>query len=163
MSDALQQAIHDTVHEYPIWSDRKKPRGAVALAPMVNMQAGTLSNKANTIMETHQLTLAESIPIQREAQDYRITDAYCMTLGGVFLRFHDLKFVSDQQLLDVWAKYIQEDGETAKAVSEALADGNINEKEMDRIEKEVNEDIQAKLELLHRVKEIYQQGKSKNS
>lgn len=156
MWDAIDDAIYHTVHGFQDRSARgaKGSRGAEGLAPRVNMNAGTLSNKANPGMEGHQLTLKESIPIQLTTNDYRIVQAYCHALGGVFMPIENLDGTSDMELLNTWAKLVQEEGETAAAIREALQDSKITRDELQIIRRETFEDITVKLELLNRLEAI---------
>jgi len=151
----LKTAIYNTIHNYKF----SGMEGAVAMAARANMKSpGYLSNKANPENDA-QLGLEESVTVQLVADDYQIADAYCLTLGGVFIRYPDLKFVSDQHLLDIWAKNAEADGHTAKVMRESLEDGDINDKEMIKLEASINEGIRTKLELLDRLKNMHQQGK----
>lgn len=153
MWDMLDDAIYKTVHDY-----RDGTRsGAQALAPRVNMNAGTLTNKANPGMETHHLTLRESIPLQLIANDYRIAEAYCIELGGTFLNLPDIGATSDAALLDIWARLAEEQGEAAHAIRMALDDGDVTRKELGTIKTEIHQAICVWLELYKRIESIYAQ------
>ena len=150
MWDLVDDAIYKTIHEYKDGHSG----GAVALAPKINTNAGTLNNKANPGMERHQLGLKESIPIQYAATDFRIAHAYCQALGGVFMRVENLAGTSDVELLNTWARLIEEEGETAAAIRRALEDGDVTSEELKEIKRETFEDIQIKLELFRRLESI---------
>jgi hypothetical protein len=148
--DRLDRAIHATVHEYQ--DERTRHRGAVALAPRVGMQAGTLSNKANPTIETHQLGLRESIPLQIAAGDYRILHEYALALGHIAYRLpSSTKPVSDLALLDDYTAFHAAVGRKATAIRNALADGRIERAEVDDIRGEFEAAICAGLELLARL------------
>lgn len=153
MRDSLDDAMYDTVRDY---RDGKNS-GAVALAPKVNMIAGTLSNKVNPGMESYILGLKESIPIQLISGDFRIANSYCVELGGVFLRLPDIGPVSDAALLDIWARLAEEQGDAARAIRMALSDGNVTTKELGVIKKEIHEAICVWVELFKRIEGIYTQ------
>lgn len=153
MWDLLDDAIYHTVHDY-----RDGPRsGAQALAPRVNMNAGTLTNKANPGMETHQLGLRESIPVQLVSGDYHIAEAYCIELGGIFLRLPDIGFTGDAALLDIWARLSEEQGKSAHAIRLALDDGTITHKEIAEVKTKIHKSICVWLELYKRIEGIYEQ------
>lgn len=158
MRDSLEDAVYNTIHDY---RDGKKS-GPGALAPKVNMNAGTLNNKADPAMFTHQLTLRESIPIQREANNFSIAQAYCMELNGVFVQIHQIDNVSDSALLDIWAKLQEKEGEFAKVVREALDDGNIQHDEMKKIREATQQRLSTLLELVKRLESIHFQSVSRN-
>jgi hypothetical protein len=128
---ALDSAVYDTVHGYI--DPRTGQRGAVALAPKLGMQPGTLSNKANPLQE-HQLSLRESIPLQLSAYDFRILKAYAWTLGHAVYAL-PAPDVSDVELLDQYAAFHAAVGEKAEAVRAALCDGTISHAEIDDVKR----------------------------
>lgn len=151
--DGVDRAIYDTVHEYVDASTRQ--RGAVGLAPRINLQPGTLSNKANPTMDTHQLSLRESVPLQLLANDYRILRAYCLLLGHVAypLPTADCKS-SDVELLDQYASFHSAVGEKACAIRAALADGDISPAEMTEIRSRFEAMVRTGLGLLSRLEAL---------
>jgi len=151
MWDSLDDAIYKTIHNF---KDGKKS-GPGALAPKINMNAGTLNNKADPGCETHHLTLRESIPIQRTASDFSIAQSYCMELGGVFIQLQMIDYVSDSALLDIWATLIEKEGEFAKAVRESLEDGKIKHDEMKQIRDSAQQRISTLLEMVKRLESIH--------
>ena len=148
MWDPLDDAIHKTVHEY---TDGNQS-GAVALAPAINMNAGTLTNKANPGMELHQLSLRESVPLQNHAKDYRILHSYSYSLGHASYPLGDFKTTSDVELLDLTLKFVKEVGDVSEELRKSLADGDITQSEFNRIDKQMCEAVQAMAELRCRVK-----------
>jgi len=157
MRTSLSDAIYNTIHDY---SDGNN-KGPVALGPKVNIDAGYLGNKASDKMPNHKLGLEESIPVQREANDFRIVQAYCMELNGVFVQLQQMECVSDSALLDIWATLIQKEGEFAKVVKEALHDGNIDHQEMKDIREAAQQRISVLLELVKRLESIHHQSVNK--
>ncbi len=150
MWDELDEAIYRTVHEY---RDGNRA-GAVALAPRINMNAGTLSNKANPGMEQHQLTLRESIPLQLATGRTDIAAAYAQALGGVYVPLGDFSGTSDTELLNIWAGMDEQDGRMAGAAREVLEDGRVTREELRRLKREVWRSIQVRLEFYHRMEAI---------
>jgi len=152
--DDLDDAIYRTVHDFKTVRGSKTIKGAVALAPLINMPAGTLNNKAKPGYETHQLGIKETIPIQLTTDNFIIAEAYCRALDGVFMRFGDLSGTSDVELLTTWAALMAEEGETAEAIKKSLEDGKVTRAELRVIRRETFEDITVKLELLQRLEAI---------
>lgn len=146
MFDPLEQAIYDTVHRFR--------GGAVRLAPRVGMNAGTLSNKANPGMETHQLGLRESVPIQRVSGNFSILHAYAAVLDHVAVKIGDYANCSDVELLDIFAKYCAEFGESAGAIHEALRDRRVTRDEFRKVQAEIFQDFRAGMELLTRLEAL---------
>lgn len=150
MIDALDQAIHDTVHQYRAPDGRV---GAVALAARVGMNAGTLNNKAYPGHDG-QLTLRESIPIQRQADDFRILAAYAAELDHGVIPLGDFSDCSDMQLLNLYASYHADIGETAAAVRDAIEADSLTRDHVRTVRRELVEDMQAGLAMLARLEAL---------
>ena len=146
MSNDLDWAIYHTVHDFK--------GGARALAAHVAVRAGTLNNKADPACDNHNLTYQEGIAIQLASQDFSIISTEAAILGGTFVHLGSLAFVSDMALLDAWARWHEETGQTAAEVRKALDDGKITRDEFRRIRKEVREDIQREMEFLRRLESL---------
>jgi hypothetical protein len=132
---AIDRAVYDTVHGY--FDPRTGQRGAVALAPKLGMQPGTLSNKANPLQE-HQLTLRESASLQLGADDFRILKAYAASLGHAVYALPPQN-VSDVELLNQYAAFHAAVGEKAEALRAALGDGRIDQAEVEAVKRAVYE------------------------
>lgn len=151
MQDQLEHAIYRTVHEYR----NGRHRGAAALAMMVGANAGTLANKANPAMETHQLGLRESIPVQRIAGDFRILHTYAAALGHVAVpESGDYADCSDIELLDVYAKWHADLGAKCAAIRAALADGRMTRAEYRAIREASDQAARTRMELLGRLEAL---------
>lgn len=144
----LEEAKHAVVHEYR--------GGAVALASRLGMNPGTLSNKVNPDVHTHHLTVDEAVAIQNVARDTRIIAAEAAALDGVFVPLKRPEHVADVHLLEAYANYHAEIGQTAQALKDALADGRIERREYQRIHAEAFEDAAAMFSLLHRLEALVQ-------
>ncbi len=143
----LDRAKHAVVHEF-------KPRGALSLGPLVGINPGTLSNKVNPTVETHHLTVDEAIRIQAVAKDYRILQAEARLLHHVCIPIPDFSGVSDLALLDAYAAWTAEIGETAQAIRRGLEDRVFSRKEAAAVRREMFEDFARALELLNRLEAI---------
>ncbi|MFI9653949.1 phage regulatory CII family protein [Guyparkeria sp. GHLCS8-2] len=141
----LDAAKHAVVHDFP--------GGAVALAPLAGMNPGTLSNKVNPTIDSHHLTLSESVTIQAISQDYRILHAEAAMLGHAAIPLPKPGNCSDVELLNAYARWTKDIGETAAAINEAL-EGDIDEKALAAIHREMHEDFARALELFARFKQL---------
>lgn len=145
----LDQAVYDTVHEYV--DPRTKARGAVALAPRVGMQPGTLSNKANPLQETSQLSLAEAVTIQTVAQDFRVLYAFAATLDHCAHRLPAQPIASDVALLDSYTELHAALGRKAAALKRVLADGRVTQAEIREMHQLLDDAFRAGLQLMSRL------------
>ena len=145
--DPIDVAIYETVHQYK--DPRSRQRGATGLAPRVNMQPGTLNNKANPAQE-HQLTLRESVPIQLTTGDYRILHRYAAALGHVAYPLPDGES-SDVELLTQYAAFHAAVGAKSAAIREALVDGRITTSELTDIRQCFDSMVRAGLSLMLRI------------
>lgn len=130
--DDLDQAIYRVVHEHP--------GGAPKLAPLVGMNAGTLSNKADPAMDTHQLTVRQAVAIQHATHRLEVLKAEAALLECVVVPLGDYRRLTDLELLEAYAEWHREIGETAAAVRDAVARRRISRDAVRRIRREVYED-----------------------
>lgn len=148
----LDVAVHGTVHGYVDPVTRK--RGAVALAPLVAMAAGTLSNKANPTMPEHKLGLAESIAVQVAAGDYQILYAYARSLRHCAWPLPAVSNGGDVELLDAYAAVHECAGEKAAQIRQALADRRITAPEVAAIRAAFDAEVRAGLAMLARLEDL---------
>lgn len=148
----LQMAVYNTIHGYR--SPNGRERGAVALAPRCGMNPGTLSNKANPEMPSHILGLEESIPLQLVAVNYTILHSYAAALGHVAYQLPVHNDAGDVEILDAYAKVHERTGLKARAIREALKDGNVSRRELDEIRALFDDEVRAGLELLTRLEAL---------
>lgn len=145
----LDEAKHHLVHEHP--------GGAKALGPLVGINPGTLSNKVNPSMEHHHLTVDEAVRIQAVRRRYDVLHAEARALGHVCVQINDYSGISDEALLDAYAAYHADVGQTAQAVREALASGEgITQAAVEKIRRELYEDAAAGFEFLARLEALIQ-------
>lgn len=144
MMDAIEDAQYRVVHDFP--------GGAVRLAPLVNMHPGTLSNKVHPGSPNHHLTVREAVAIQAATHDCRLLYAEAQVLGHACVALGDFSGISDVELLDAYAAYHQELGQTAAAIREALAHRVVTREQIREIEREIHEDVRHAFEFLSRLK-----------
>lgn len=143
-----QDAIHHVVHEFP--------GGAEALAPRIGRGAQVLRNKVTLSHDgarrSHEPTLSDVSAISRVTGDLRVIEALAAENGAVVVRLPDMSGVADDALLDLLLTSSQEYGEACAALRDALADGEVDRVEFDRIEREMLESVRAQIEVLDRVR-----------
>lgn len=135
MYDPIETAAYDLVHDYP--------GGAKRMAAKVNMNAGTLQHKVNPSMETHHLTLKESVSLMFVSRDFRLLHAICHELGHACLCAGEYKDMADAEFLNHFSHAVSEFGEMAAAINKALDDGKITPAEIRAVRKETLEAIAA--------------------
>jgi hypothetical protein len=144
----LDEAKYRLVHDY-------HPGGARGLGPLVRMNPGTLCNKVHPGMENHHLTVDEAVNIQAVLRRYDVLHAEARALGHVCVQLEDHSEASDMELLDAYAAYHADVGETAQAIRDALAHGDgITREAVARVERELFEDARAGFEFLARLKAL---------
>jgi len=142
----LDKAKYAVVHDF-------KPRGALSLAPLVRMNPGTLSNKVNPSIDTHHLTVDEAVSIQAISGDCRILRAEAAALGHVCWKLPEVIFGSDVELLNAYADWTREIGETAASIQKLL-EGRITRDKLAEVHREMDEDFRAALMLFARFERL---------
>jgi len=145
----LDAAKYAAVHDFP--------GGASALAALVGLAPSTLCNKVNPSVDTHHLSLSEAVTIQAITQDGRILEAEAAALGYVAIRLPRAGAGSDVELLNAYAKWTRDIGETAEAIQTAL-EGEIDEASLAAIHREMHEDFARALELFARFRALAPRG-----
>ena len=152
----VQEAAYLTVHEF-----RSGGRsGASALAPLVSKTPRSLDNEINPDNAGAKLGVDDAITIMHATRDYRLLEAMATALGFAIVGVGDFSGVSDLELLDVYAAWNSDVGETHAAIRRALADHKVTQKEYDEIEREVFEDFQRELGVLARLKALVEEGRA---
>ena len=132
----------------------KKSGGAKAIAEKIGARPGTFINKCNKDMLGHILNVNELVAILKITGDYAILHELAGKFGFICEPHEKLTNVTDMELLNTWAEWDAERGETVQAISKALNDQSINRKELDNIRSEMYQDIQKEFELLHRLESL---------
>lgn len=139
----LDQARYRVVHEFR--------GGAAKLARLAGMNYGTLCNKVNPLVETHHLTVDEAVSLQYIARDYRIHEAEGRMLGRASIPIGEFPDCSDMELLDTWANWQVELGETAAKIRLALDEGRVTREHVREVRREIFEDLTAAMAVLDRL------------
>lgn len=143
----LDQAKHDIVH-----NGKFSP---MVLAELTSIGYGTLCNKVSVTSPNHFLMVDEAVNIQK-IQDVRfLIEAMSRELGGVYVHIPaDILNTSDVDLIENWANWHRDTAQTEAAISTALKSKTITKKHLANIRKEMFEDFQRELELLHRLEAL---------
>lgn len=94
----------------------------------------TLSNKLNTNIDSHVLTLQEAIAIQNITNDSRILNAWAYSEGKTVIDLPDVG-LSDEELADQVLHLQEASGDFAKSVRLSRADGVVTASDFDVIQK----------------------------
>jgi hypothetical protein len=144
MISELELAAYHTVHNFQ--------GGAKALASRIGLAPSTLSNKVDPSIDSHKLSLAESLALMLVTGDFRILHVLAAETGHIVIPKGEAGDGSDAALLELYAKMDAEQGDVAKALLAALEDGRFTSSEVARISKEVSESIAAQQAFLKRLR-----------
>lgn len=115
-----------TVHDYK--------GGSEALGAVIGMSPAVLRNKVNPNNNTHHLTLAEADRIVRLTGDARILSALAHANGYLLVKAPDsCGSDSDMSVLEQVAALMVANGKFGQEVYDALADGGVDLKEVERV------------------------------
>lgn len=119
-------AAYHTVHDYP--------GGSESLGPRVDISAAVLRNKVNPNNTTHHLTLAEAQRIAAMTGDHRMLQAWAHAEGYLLVKAPAAGAESsDAAVLEQVASMLMDQGQFAASINAALADGDVNQAEMQEI------------------------------
>lgn len=143
----LDSAMHAVVHDYG-------KRGATDLGPLVGIPPSTLSNKVNPNVESTSLFVSEAIRVQTVAKDFRILHAEAALLNHIAIPVMAFDGVADMELLEAYAAWTAEIGETAQAIVEALNHQYITQSDLCLIRQEIHQDARRAFALLARLESL---------
>jgi hypothetical protein len=146
MFDTIEKAIHGLIH------DRKG--GAVQLAPQVNMNPGTLANKANPAMVNHHLTVKEAVAIQKVTKDFRVLAAEAAALNHAIVPLGNFEGISDVEILTAYANYHAKIGKTSGIIAKTLNDHRVTRQEYRAVHTEFFHAVGTGLEFLSRMEAL---------
>ena len=125
-----------------------KKHTAAKIAKRMAMSPHVLASKVNPNTNTHHLRLDEAVAIQLITGETDILKAEAQTLGYALYKIPDELETNDQTILEAWAAWHAEIGETAQKIKDALEDNIVTKKELAGIIKEIHEDAAKAMELL---------------
>jgi hypothetical protein len=122
-------AFHQTVHN--------APGGHEALAARMNMSAAVLRNKANPNAAGNVVALRDAESVMGLTGDYSVLHALAKSFGFVCVKVTQDMPVSDVALLECVTHAWTTHANVGVAVHEALADGRIEQHEVERVKDQV--------------------------
>jgi len=149
---SLFDAIYGEVHAYK--------GGCAAIAERMrgmgfpNMTGDVLQKKVSTTCDTHHLRVDELLVLMEILNTDRFTVEIARLRFMLCIPMAQFSGVSDQELLDLVFRSEHERGQWAHACREALEDGRIDLREIERIEKEYLDYAAADAELIARLKSM---------
>lgn len=144
--DPIDQAFYDDAHSYRDSNTGRK--GIPALAKLINMAASTLQNKADRFQEFAQPSIKEARAVMAASKSYLTLHALAADLGFACIPLPGVEYAADMDLLNAWAEWSNEFGETAAAIKEALEDGRVTFDEVNRVRRELTEDYEKGMAML---------------
>jgi hypothetical protein len=121
--------------------------GASALAPLLGKSASTLSHEVSPNCAHAKLGLLDAVKITAFTGDWRILEAYAAEVGALVVPIHS-NAGGEADTLAALAKLAQEFAELVSATGEAMADGQVTDNELARMERKTGELVQAAQRLL---------------
>lgn len=149
MSRSILDAAYHVVHDYP--------GSAPSLAPRLNKSPTTLCHEV-TATGTAKLGLLDAVKVSDLSGDLRILQAWATHAGQMLVPLPTLARQSDECLARV-SSTAKEFSDLLAAASTSLADGQVSDNELGRIEREAGELFAAVHALMVAVRERNQAGK----
>jgi hypothetical protein len=120
-----QDAFHNTVHSYP--------GGCEALAARMGVAAGVLRNKANPNADYHKPTLADVDRAMQLTGNVAVLHALARNVGHVCIPVETEAAASDVAILELVTQVWSASGEVGTEVHATLADGIVEQHEIERV------------------------------
>ena len=142
---------------------RDYPGGIEMLAKRMGISVNVLRNKLAPGIKTHHITDEEDSLILEYCQEARVGDPHRALIaknwrhGLIAIPVPPVSHLSDEDLTQTLCKAVKEFSEFASSVSGSIADRRITSKEMDRMEKEVQEAFASMAELRERWRQKFEQ------
>ncbi|WP_240435528.1 phage regulatory CII family protein [Photobacterium salinisoli] len=124
------------------------------LEHQLNKRAGVLANEINPNQKHHKLGLMDAITLMKLTGDVQILRALAAEMNHSIYFLANYQAISDLELLNSYSNWHAEVGDVNRELSAALADGDIQREEFERIERALQESFAAALEFLSRVRAL---------
>jgi hypothetical protein len=138
-----RDAFHHTVHDYP--------GGCEALAVRLGMSAVILRNKANASHAHNKPMIDDVDRVMGVTGDHRVLHALAQGHGYVCFKMGDDATASDMAVLELVTKVWTTNGEVGAEVNRTLADGRVDQDEVERVRAAVYRAQKALLEVVSRL------------
>lgn len=136
---------------------RKYPGGIDALASRLGMPAGVLYKKLGTKVDSHHVSYEEVSAILDFLVEAGKADMVDLVINAFCWR-HDYaavelprQFVSDDKLFDQVLVIMQQEGDLASGLKEAMSDGKISSKEYEQLDMDIQTCILGLLKLRRKI------------
>lgn len=120
-----RDAFHATVHDCP--------GGAEALAVRLGMSAQILRNKANVNHDTNKPMLDDVDRVMAITGDHRVLHALAKNHGFVCVKIDESATASDMAVLELVTQMMTTHGEVGAEIYRTLADGRVDQRELERV------------------------------
>lgn len=129
--------------------------GVVALASMMGKGEKVLASQLNPNTDTHHLSI-ESLEMMADFTNgnFEIAEYFADKANAVVVPLPTVPFESDMGLLDIFMSCMKELGEVSGAFQTAYADGDITQKEFERISLEIDDVLARLMEFKAAVKRV---------
>lgn len=141
-----QDAFHATVHD--------APGGCESLAPRMGMSAAVLRAKANPHADRNHPCLSDADRVMGLTGDYRILHALASNHSHVCMAVDACTSPSDLAVLELVTHVWRAHGSVGAAVDAALADGRIEQHEVEQIRTAIYNTIKALNMMLSRIEHL---------
>lgn len=136
------------------YSTLKQFNNTAELERQLGKRPGVLPNEINPNQHGHKFGLFDAIRLMKLSGDFQILRAIAAELGYSTYFLGDYSGISDVELLNCYSQFHAEIGDVNCAISESLEDGDIEQHEFERIERELQQVFSAALELLERLRAL---------
>ncbi|MCM0151641.1 phage regulatory CII family protein [Photobacterium galatheae] len=124
------------------------------LEQQLNKRTGVLANEINPKQKHHKLGLMDAITLMKLTGDVQILRALAAEMNYSIYFLANYQTISDLELLNSYSNWHAEIGDVNRELAAALADGDIQRDEFERIERALQESFAAALEFLSRVRAL---------
>lgn len=138
-------ACHNTLRQFG---------NTAELERQLNKRSGVLPNEINPKQTGHKFGLMDAITVMTITGDVQILRAIAAQLNYSIYFLADYHSISDVELLNSYSNWHAEIGDVNRELAAALADGDIQRHEFERIERALQESFAAALEFLNRARSL---------
>lgn len=136
------------------YSTLKQFNNTAELERLLGKRPGVLPNEINPNQHGHKFGLFDALRLMKLTGDIQILRSIASELGYSLYFLGDYSGISDVELLNSYSQWHAEIGDVNRAIAEALEDGDIEQHEFERIERELRETFTAALALLERLRAL---------
>lgn len=143
---SVQDAFYRSVHDYP--------GGCESLAPRMGMSPAVLRNKANPHSTTNIPSLRDADAVMAITGDYSVLHELAANHGHVCIKVDADAPAGDLAVLELVTRVWAANGDVGHCVDEALADGRVDRRELERVRGAIYRTQQAMHSMLARLEDM---------